>query len=539
MREMKHLVPQAMELPSNMYRHPSVDLSIDNPSMYSRKSSRDQTDILGHGYRKHSSQLGDSSLTPGRKYSRDQYLSPNRGRTSPMIPDLFVIQDYSAPNSAASSASPAFGFPAGSFLSPDSIDSLYRRSNSTASSIFDLSIESDQLEKALKENNTNAVTKILQVHYGKFPLRFHGPNINDKYSNDSRSRRPSSRASAQDMDLLLPRRAHGHFDRFEQVDRRESVTPECDIPEIFRTAIHVAILNKSLEVLRILLMYGLDPNEPSRDLLYSERRSSSFHPSGECLIEEKFENSSIESSSVHEPSPSTSLLVQDYSVSTENIRDSVDRDILGMNAFKSDTSPNSVTKHLLTPVPVMFNEEIILNPDELLRLPPLYTAVTEKNVDATELLLSSGANVHEEDKQGNTPLHISASELYFCQNCCKCLLRQGAKINFQNKQGVTPHNLKHELTDLQKTVIQELLANNYVLYGHGKDSDTLKVANKRKSCSSNSEGSRSFGRSGSLKKKLFKRSEAKEKERAMKERRRNESTSTGEYALYKFVDTRI
>ena len=524
---MKHLTTQATEIPGSMHRNPSVDLSIDNPSMYSRKSSRDQSDVIGVGFRKHSSQQGDSSLTPGRKYSRDQYLSPNRGRTSPMIPDLFVIQDYSAPNSATSSASPMFGFPAGSFLSPDSIDSLYRRSNSTASSIFDLSIESDQLEKALKENNTNAVTKILQVHYGKFPLRFHGPNINDKYSNDSRSRRPSSRASAQEVDLLLPRRSHGHFDRYEQ-DRRESVTPECDIPEIFRTAIHVAILSKSLEVLRILLIYGLDPNEPSRDLLYSERRSSSFHPSGECLIEEKFESSSIESSSVHEHSPGTSLLVQDYSVNTDNLREGTDRDSTGKNAMKSDKSPVNVSKHLLTTFPVIFNEEVILTQDELLKLPPLYTAVTEKNADATEVLLSSGANVHVEDKQGNTPLHISASELYYCQNCCKCLLRQGAKINFQNKQGLTPFNLKRELFELQKTVIQELLANSYVLYGHGKDSDTLKVANKRKSCSSNSEGSRSFGRSGSLKKKLFKRSEAKEKERAMKERRRNESTSTGE-----------
>lgn len=512
---MKRLNGQAVELTGNAYRNPSVDLTVDNPYAFPRKLSRDQADMTTTSYRKHSSQQGDSAIISGRKYSRDQYLSPNRGRTSPMIPDLFVIQDYSAPNSAASSISPAFGLPAGSFLSPDSIDSLYRRSNSTASSIFDLSIESDQLEKALKENNTNAVTKILQVHYGKFPLRFHGSHINDKFSTESRSRRPSSRASAQDFDLLLPRRSFGHFDRYE-ADRRESVTPECDIPEIFRIAIHVAILHKALEVLRILLMYGIDPNEPSRDLLYSERRSSSFHPKGESLIEEKLESSSIESSSIHEHSPSTSLLVQDNTGSTECIS--------GNNVATPSSSFPAIFQ---TVVPIICNEEITLSQDDLLKLPPLYVAVCEKNADAVEMLLSAGADVHVEDKDGNTPLHIAASELYSCSNCCKCLLRQGAKINFKNKQGLTPLAIKRELSELQKTVLQELLGNCYILYGHGKDADTLKVANKRKSCSSNSEGSRSFGRSGSIKKKLFKRGEGKEKEKALKERRRNESTSTG------------
>ena len=530
MLSLKHLTTQTVEFARNMYRNPSTDLTVDTSGgMVSRKSSRDQSDVMTLGFRKHSRDQGDSGATSGRKYSRDQYLSPNRGRTSPMIPDLFVIQDYSAPNSAASSTSPAFGFPSGSFLSPDSIDSLYRRSNSTASSIFDLSIESDQLEKALKENNTNAVTKILQVHYGKFPLRFQGPNMSDKYSNESRSRRPSSRASAQDADLLFPRRNLGHFERFEQ-DRRESVTPECDIPEVFRTAIHVAILSKALEVLKILLMYGLDPNEPSKELLYSERRLSSFHPSGECLIEEKIESSSIESGSASGASPRTSLLVEDTSRIAEHFTESAKRDSLSSEAIKPSSSPETVSRSLQVTganIPVIHNEEIILTQDELLKLPPLYLAVSEKNVDATELLLSAGADVHVEDKQGNTPLHIAASDFYYCSNCCKSLLRQGAKTNFQNKQGLTPLAIKRELAELQKSVIQDLYTGNYILYGHGKDSDTLKVANKRKSCSSNSEGSRSFGRTGSLKKKFFKRSEAKEKERALKERRRNESTSTG------------
>ena len=501
--------------------------------MNARKMSREQSETMTLGFRKHSRDQGELCPSTARKHSRDQYLSPNRGRTSPMIPDLFVIQDHSRPNSATSSNSPALGLSTGSFLSPDSFDSLYRRSNSTASSIYDLSTESDQLEKALKDNNTCAVTKILQVHYGKFPLRFHGHYNSDKFSTDSRSRRPSSRASAQDADLLFPRRSFGHLDRYEQPDRRESVTPECDIPEIFRVAVHVAILSKALEVLKLLLMHGLDPNEPSRDLTY-ERRSSAFHPSGECLIEERTENSSIESGSIYDAMTS-SIQVQDVPDITETVKDSNKLDTLAIEtAFKnfpssSDTKPFPSGSCV---IPVICNEEINFTQDELLKLPPLYIAVCEKNADATELLLSAGADVTVEDKQGNTPLHVAASQQYFSDACCKALLRQGATISAQNKLGVTPQNFRRELVELQKSVLQDLLSGNYIFYGHGKDSDTLKVANKRKSCSSNSEGSRSFGRSGSIKKKLFKRSDAKEKERAHKERKRNESTSTGKPRMH-------
>ena len=504
-----------------MHRNQSKDLTNDPPVINSRKMSRDQSEVMTLGFRKHSRDQGDIGASAARKHSRDQYLSPNRGRTSPMIPDLFVIQDHSRPTSATSSNSPGFGFPTGSFLSPDSFDSLYRRSNSTASSIYDLSIECDQLEKALKENNTCAVSKILQVHYGKFPLRFHGQYSSDKFSTDSRSRRPSSRASAQDADLLFPRRNFGHMDRYE-TDRRESVTPECDIPEIFRTSVHVAILSKALETLKLLLMHGLDPNEPSKDLPYAERRSSAFHPSGECLIEEKVESSSIESGSMYD-AMSTSLQVPDPLEIAENAKESGHQETSAVETFPKPLQLSC------TIIPVISNEEITLTQDELLRLPPLYVAVAEKNVDAIELLLSAGADVNVEDRQGNTPLHIAASELYYNDSCCKSLLRQGARINYQNKRGLTPLNIKRELSEVQKSVIQDLFSGSYIFYGHGKDSDTLKVANKRKSCSSNSEGSRSFGRSGSLKKKLFKRSEAKEKERAQKERRRNESTSTGEW----------
>jgi hypothetical protein len=49
-------------------------------------------------------------------------------------------------------------------------------------------------------------------------------------------------------------------------DRRESVTPEADIPAIFKTTLHVSIKSNSLEVIKLLLKYGIDPNYPSTNV---------------------------------------------------------------------------------------------------------------------------------------------------------------------------------------------------------------------------------------------------------------------------------
>ena len=60
-------------------------------------------------------------------------------------------------------------------LYPGSMFDFSRRASSTASSIFDLSQEADQLEKAIKDDNINIVKKILEVHLNKFNMvNFHG-----------------------------------------------------------------------------------------------------------------------------------------------------------------------------------------------------------------------------------------------------------------------------------------------------------------------------------------------------------------------------
>ena len=55
--------------------------------------------------------------------------------------------------------------------------SLSRRASSTTSSIFDLSYEAEQLERAVRENNVRAVKKMLEVHCGRFHSSSSGSNV--------------------------------------------------------------------------------------------------------------------------------------------------------------------------------------------------------------------------------------------------------------------------------------------------------------------------------------------------------------------------
>jgi hypothetical protein len=54
------------------------------------------------------------------------------------------------------------------------------------------------------------------------------------------------------------------------------VTPEADIPAIFKTTLHVSIKSNSLEVIKLLLKYGIDPNYPSTNLIHVASKGSNF-----------------------------------------------------------------------------------------------------------------------------------------------------------------------------------------------------------------------------------------------------------------------
>lgn len=391
------------------------------------------------------------------------------------VPDVFVIQDYSVSSPEPPITPRHSPTPMGSLLSPASIDSsICKRSNSTVSSIFDLSFESEQLDRALRSNNATAVAKILQVHYGKFPIAAHvGGLSNDRSSYESRSRRPSSRtttSSFQEFEYVGRRQLTPNFDRLEP-ERRISVTPEWDIPDIFRTSIHVAIAHSSLEVIEILLKHGIDPNEPrGNTVTNNERRHSVLHCDNkrlrhERVIEESTELSTSDDSfaTVHNAmSESANVTASDTCTLSVPVPGNV-----GLGVGSCECSRKQSLASLTSDLPPRASFTISLDCDlsysheELFNLPPIYFAVQEKNEIAVYMLLQYGADPSVCDRQGNTPLHLACTDNCYNTNICTALIRYGAKIKQTNFQGHLPVDARPNLAEIQTNVVKDMLAGGY------------------------------------------------------------------------------
>ncbi|KAK7508609.1 hypothetical protein BaRGS_00000175, partial [Batillaria attramentaria] len=158
---------------------------------------------------------------------------------------------------------------------------LWRRVSSTSSSIFDLSAECDQLERAIRDNDVQTVKKFLQIHHGKFPVDL-AASFLDKSSCDSRRHSHVS----QDVEILLLKSQT----LIESLGRKESVATESDVPYIFRTSLHLAVQHSAYDVLKLLLKFGVDPNEPSGHVNFGppgsrSRRASSVNPELSEMVE--------------------------------------------------------------------------------------------------------------------------------------------------------------------------------------------------------------------------------------------------------------
>lgn len=388
------------------------------------------------------------------------------------IPDVFVIQDYSvsSPEPPFTPVTPRHSpTPMGSLLSPSCIEpNICRRSNSTVSSIFDLSFESEQLDRALRTNNAPAVAKILQVHYGKFPIVIHahmaGGTSTDRSSYESRSRRPSSRtttSSFQDFEFTGKRTLTPNFEH----ERRISVTPEWDIPDIFRTSLHVAITHNSLEVIEVLLRHGIDPNEPRGNTTASERRHSFLHCDNhkrirhERVIEESNELSASDESfcTVHQAQPETRAATSDTctlsvpvpTVSLPPTCDCTRKQSLA--SVSSDLQPRASFT-------ISLDCDLSYTHEDLFNMPPLYFAVQEKNEAAVCMLLQYGADPNISDRGGNTPLHLASTDRCYNANTCTELIRFGAKVRQSNFQGQLPVDARPNLTEIQSNVVKDMLA---------------------------------------------------------------------------------
>uniref|UniRef100_T1JNP2 Uncharacterized protein n=1 Tax=Strigamia maritima TaxID=126957 RepID=T1JNP2_STRMM len=293
---------------------------------------------------------------------------------------------------------------------------------SRASSLTDLSAEAESLERAIRHNDVTSVKRMLDLHHGRFVVNLHG-SVMDKWSGDS----ITSACLSQEVEILL-RKSQTLLDRFH---RQESVSSgEPETPVIFLNALHVAVEHRALDVARLLLRYGVEPNEggvtptemyPNDKLnLTSNRRGSVFSDDGP-------------------PSRSTPSPSHPHVCAREDLSEQ-------MRTVYTDA-----TGHCFTYSDVYTRES-------LYALPSLFLAVACRCSEMVQILLNYGANANIQDKYGCTPLHVAACQEKMCWECVLPLVENGAKISTRNKNGVTPTQLLGELSKAQEAIMVDIFS---------------------------------------------------------------------------------
>ncbi|KAK7011147.1 ankyrin repeat domain-containing protein 54, partial [Biomphalaria glabrata] len=267
------------------------------------------------------------------------------------------------------------------------------------------------------------------------------------------------------------------------------------------SSLHVAIQYSSIDVLKVLLKYGVDPNEPS-NFTSRSRRNSNYSSSDVVSPTVPYislpgvqQHSHSEISRQHSPSPHSHSSEQPYtceeekqhlthatqtSSSTTSISQSVKQSTSSKIARRSyewgslSSQTSGVTRspassragpfaaHLPeiveTSVENGFNFSEHYSKDELLNLPCLYLAVVDGNPYVVQLLLRYGAQPNVQDSHGCSPLHLACSQDYFNLENIRSLLKYGAKIHMKNVNQDSPCSLYPDIVSEQKAVVRTALA---------------------------------------------------------------------------------
>ncbi|XP_061087928.1 protein phosphatase 1 regulatory subunit 27-like [Conger conger] len=83
--------------------------------------------------------------------------------------------------------------------------------------------------------------------------------------------------------------------------------------------------------------------------------------------------------------------------------------------------------------------KINLNTIYLSGMAALHEAVLSGNLESVKLLVKSGADIHQQDEDGWTPLHIACSDGF--PDIARYLLSMGASVDVENKCGEKPADL--------------------------------------------------------------------------------------------------
>lgn len=389
-----------------------------------------------------------------------------------------------------------------SVLAPSYSFTSLQQGNSLASSINDLTVEAEQLERAIRHNDIRFVQRMLELHHTKFPVNLNN-SIFDKSSHGSRL----SNFGISQPDIS---KSQTNLDAVSSNERKESsstIEPGGESPSIFTNSLHLAIENNAYDVVVLLLKYGIDPNEPgvNPDGIDSWRRSS--HASDESAPLQNnndnkltINNLLLINSSSREPlipssyrsTNSPNLLSPISGTSHFNTNLNINNANQPMNVpsiyFALNSSPSSVNSDLssigrystptkmihirsdldsnLKIVHVNQNGNSISYEDEYTRenlysLAPIFLAVTLNNAPIVRELIHYGANVNVCDRHQVTPLHLILCQQHISRSCLTLLIQNGAKVTWKNLHGIAPYHFtdnKNEIIQLQKCIIDNAFA---------------------------------------------------------------------------------
>lgn len=291
--------------------------------------------------------------------------------------------------------------------------------SSLGSSINDLTLEAEQLERAIRNNDVDATRRLLELHHDRFSVNLHS-SLLDKSSAGSAS---------QDLEILL-RRSQTLIDRLDHGDSMSSDLEPA--PAVFASALHVAIEYQSLEVARLLLRYGVEPNEGGIPM--GQRRGSSIASEG----------------SGRRNTLSPSKPNSDHSSPESRLKYVPLRDGL--------PTPVRVVRVNHDGREVTFESEYTR--DYLYSLPPLFLASVLGKTAMTRLLLKYGASSSPRDQNGITPLHLAVCQSQVSWPCVKLLLEAGARIHVPSNRGVTPCDLADsDLSSVHISLIETAFSN--------------------------------------------------------------------------------